>query len=75
MGATFVPISRDWVSQLARATLGGGARLVSRRRQTHERVRGMSEGAKRPSESAGEGVAQLASGYRVVVSIIQPPHA
>ena len=28
-----------------------------RRRRTRERVRGMSEGAKRPSESAGEGVA------------------
>jgi len=43
--------------------------------RARERVRGMSEGAERPSESAGEGVAQLAPGYRVVVSIIQPPHA
>ena len=34
-----------------------GARLAVRRRRARERVRGMSEGAKRPSESAGEGVA------------------
>ena len=36
---------------MARASRG-------RRRRTRERVRGMSEGAKRPSESAGEGVAE-----------------
>ena len=41
----------------------GGARLAGRRRRTRERVRGMSEVAKLPSESVGEGVAE--NGARV----------
>ena len=35
-----------------------GARLAGRRRRARKRVRGMSEVAKPPSESAGEGVAE-----------------
>ena len=41
-----------------RTHLCGGARLAGRRRRARERVRGMSEVAKPPSESAGEGVAK-----------------
>ena len=42
--------------------LSCGARLAGRRRRARERARGMSEGAKRPSESAGEGVANWCPG-------------
>ena len=50
------------------AHLDGGARLVSRRRRAHERVRGMSESPPATSESAGEGVAEKAPGcHRVVI--------
>ena len=58
------------------AHLDGGARLVSRRRRAHERVRGMSEGAKRPSESAGEGVAEMVPGcHRIVFTHALPTYA
>ena len=47
-----------------------------RRRRARERVRGMSEGAKRPSESAGEGVAVTGVRVSQIVSVIQsvPPY-
>jgi hypothetical protein len=54
-----------------------GARLVSRRRRTRERVRGMSEVAKPLSESVGEGVAVLGArlSQRRLVHILVTTHA
>jgi len=49
-------VAIGWVN--VHAHLDGGARLVSRRRRAHERVRGMSESPEATSESAGEGVAE-----------------
>jgi hypothetical protein len=52
------------------------ARASRAAERARERVRGMSEVAKPPSESAGEGVASLVSGCRSgVVSITNPPTA
>ncbi len=57
-------------STVARASRG-------RRRRTRERVRGMSKGAKRPSESVGEGVAVIGArlSQRRLVHILVTTHA